>query len=121
MKRRRFDIGATAGEIGSALAEMGCVFEWEADNRGGYTSRYIFVRQPVAAKIRVADHPPNKQWVRAAERAKILMLDVQPRGLTADEAIAEIARLTPAPIGDENGPDRAHRKGIEGRPLRRTG
>lgn len=97
--RKNFDVEAVAGEIGSALFARGLVFEIEGDNRGGRAaSRYLCVRKPFAAKIRVSNHRSN--WVeRNAQRSRLLMLDVGPHGITAAEAVATIDahRASPPP------------------------
>lgn len=92
MKSKHFDVIAASGEIASALSAMGCLYELEADNRGGKrASRYLCVRKPIAAKVRVANHRSN--WVEQnAGRSRILMLDVGPHALSVADAIAQLQR-----------------------------
>ena len=89
-RKQQFDVLATAGAIASACAAMGLTFEIEADNRHGKrASRYVCVRKPFAAKIRVADHRSN--WIeRNGARSRALMLDVGPHALSAADAIAAV-------------------------------
>lgn len=76
-------------QLCGALSDMGCEFHWEADNRGGFNSRYVFVRRPVAAKIRVSDHKSDR-IERAKEKSRTLLLDVGPHGLSWQDAVAQI-------------------------------
>jgi hypothetical protein len=103
--RKRFDVVGAADEIGGWLSRMGYVFELEGDNRGGASaSRYLCVRKPIAAKIRVSNHRSN--WVKEnAKRSRMLMLDVGPHAMTPEEAMLAFSdNLSRAPAeGDDNG------------------
>lgn len=92
MGRRDVEDATTA--LAGGLSDLGCVYDCEFDNRGGNRSNYIFVRRPLPAKIRIADHP-SQRMDKDKARAKMLMIDVSvgPRkfGVTWQEAIAQIA------------------------------
>lgn len=75
-----------------ALGDRGFVFHWEADNRGGKSSRYIFVRQPVPMKIRIADHTSDR-IEKDKQRSRVKVLDVGPHAMTVEAALAEIVGL----------------------------
>lgn len=93
----KFDIPDASGRICSALSALGFEYYLEADNRGGKrASQYILVRRPKPAKIRVSDHRSN--WVQKnMDRARTLLIDVGPWGVSVDEAIAKMALLVEPP------------------------
>jgi hypothetical protein len=72
-----------------ALSDLGFEFHWEADNRGGKNSRYIMTRRPIAAKIRVSDHPSPRVEKEKA-RSKCVILDVGPHALSWQAALSEL-------------------------------
>jgi hypothetical protein len=92
MSKREVEDATTS--IAGALTDLGCQYDCEFDNRGGNRSNYIFVRKPVPAKIRIADHPSSRMD-KDKGRAKVLVIDVNvgPRkfGVTWQEAVAQIA------------------------------
>lgn len=79
------------------LTDLGCIYEIEFDNRGGNRSRYIFVRKPIAAKIRVSDHPSDRT-AKEVVRSRTLTLDVAVKraGLSWQDALSEIGNAISA-------------------------
>lgn len=86
---KRNTIEADSGNICAELERLGCVYDWQMDNRGSNNSRYIFVRKPFAIKIRVSDHR-GKRAERDKEISKTLFFDVGPHGARWEEAISSI-------------------------------
>ena len=92
MKNGKKIIEDIAGSLCSALTDLGCEFYWEGDNRGGkHTSKYIFVRKPVAMKIRVSDHRSDRAEKDKQKRVKTF--DVGPHSQSWQDAIAEIGSI----------------------------
>ena len=89
MTSRKQSIADESEKLCGGLADMGCKFHWEADNRGGVNSRYVFVRRPVVAKIRVSDHKSDRTE-RDKRKSRTLVLDVGPHALSWQDALAEI-------------------------------
>lgn len=97
MARGKIAIEGAHLSLCGALADMGCIYETHADNRGGSRSCYIFVRKPKALKVRVSDHGSDRVK-KDATHSKVPIFDVRTdgRGLTVQQAIAEIAALVAA-------------------------
>lgn len=72
-----------------ALSDMGCIYDISIDNRGGSRSRYIYVRKPIAAKLRVSDHGSDRME-KDARHSKMPLFDIRTdgRGQTVAQAIA---------------------------------
>lgn len=73
----------TAASLCGILTDLGCIYEFEADNRSQNKSVYIYVRRPRYFQVRVSDHPRKKH-------ARKMMIDIGPHGLSLDEAIVQI-------------------------------
>lgn len=71
-------------EVAGFLSDAGCVYECQFDNRGGKRARYIFVRKPVACKIRISGHPSDRVEKDAAH-SRVPVFDVGPRRLSLDD------------------------------------
>jgi hypothetical protein len=80
------EIKDIAARICGALTEFGFEYHFEADNRSGWKSCYIYVRKPIYMEIRISDHPQNK-----VKRRK--QFDIGPHGMSPEAAIAEIKQL----------------------------
>lgn len=85
-KKRRSVPSDLAADLARQLSDMGCVYEWEGDNRSYRNSRYIFVRRPVAAKFRVADHPSDRIQ-KDLGRSRGRVYDVGPHAMSVEQAI----------------------------------
>jgi len=83
-----------AAALCRALTDLGCIYDCVFDKWGGNRSCYIFLRQPIPAKLRIADHRSSR-IDKDKGRAKMLIIDigVGPRvkdAVTWQEAVAQI-------------------------------
>lgn len=76
----------TVAKLLGALAELGCEFHFESDNRANRHSHYVYVRRPKYIEIRVSDHPANKARRRKA-------FDIAPHGTSLEQAIMGITEI----------------------------
>lgn len=81
------EIHDTVAKLCGVLTDLGCQFEFEADNRSDRRSYYIYVRRPKYMEIRVSDHAANK--VRRRKQ-----FDIGPHGISLERAIEEITAKT---------------------------
>lgn len=86
-KKRRHIPADVAADLTRELEALGCVYEWSGDNRSHRTSRYIFVRRPLPATFRVADHP-SERINKAVVKARGQIFDVGPHAMTVEQALA---------------------------------
>lgn len=77
--------------ICAELSDRGYIYEIQIDNRGGDRARYIFVRQPISAKIRVSDHDSDR-IKKEAHHSRTCIFDVRVNGggLTWQQCIAAL-------------------------------
>lgn len=68
-------------QVAGFLSDVGCVYECQFDNRGGKRARYLFVRRPVAAKIRVSGHPSDR-IEKDAGRSRVPVFDIGPKRMS---------------------------------------
>lgn len=76
----------TVAKLLTALANLGCEFHFEADNRASRHSHYVYVRRPKYIEIRVSDHPANKIKRRKA-------FDIGPHGMSLEKAVEGITEI----------------------------
>jgi hypothetical protein len=89
------DVASISEKLCGALTDMGCAYDIEIDNRGGKRSRYVHVRKPVSAKIRISDHKSDR-IEKERGRSKMLVLDVGPHGMHWRDAVKAIERPSPS-------------------------
>lgn len=63
--------------ICGALSDMGCVYYTEATQ--STATKYVIVRKPIQAKIRVSDHA-SKSFEKSAKRSRTMEVDVDATG-----------------------------------------
>jgi hypothetical protein len=80
------EIADATARLCSVLTGLGFEYHFEADNRGGNKSHYIYVRRPIYMEIRISDHPMNK--IKRRKR-----FDIGPHGISLDQAIEQITEL----------------------------
>lgn len=76
MMAPRFLVRDTTTAICGALSDRDAVYDCQFDNRGGNRSDYIFVRSPIAAKIRISDHRSDRVE-KDKQRSKMPTFDVR--------------------------------------------
>jgi hypothetical protein len=81
----------TTTAICGALSDLGAVYDCQFDNRGGNRSDYIFVRRPIAAKIRISDHRSGRVE-KDMQRSKMATFDVR-AGTGWEQELAELFDL----------------------------
>jgi hypothetical protein len=78
--------------VAGFLSDAGCMYDLQFDNRGGKRARYLFVRKPIAAKIRVSGHPSDRVE-KDIERSRIPVFDIGPRRMSFDDFAASFNAL----------------------------
>lgn len=79
-------------EIAGFLSDAGCVYDCQFDNRGGERARYIFVRKPLASKIRISGHVSNRIEKDAAH-SRIPIFDIGPRRMSVANFVQSFREL----------------------------
>ena len=79
-------------KVAGFLSDAGCVYDLQFDNRGGARARYLFVRKPIACKIRVSGHPSNRME-KDIERSRVPVFDIGPRRMSFDDFSNAFQRL----------------------------
>lgn len=72
--------------LSGGLSDLGCVFHTEAS--ASSATRYVIVRKPVQAKIRVSDHKSHK-FEKSVKRAKA-MIEINVEATAWREALTKI-------------------------------
>jgi hypothetical protein len=98
VKRANKEVENASESLCGGLTDLGCTYEIEFDNRGGNRSRYIYIRRPLAAKIRVSDHPSDRAE-KDMKNSRMLVLDVGTgrHGISWQVALEKIADATKKP------------------------
>ncbi|MDE2096556.1 MAG: hypothetical protein KGL39_04860 [Patescibacteria group bacterium] len=82
-------IDADTEGLCGALSSEGFEFHWEADNRGGKSSRYFFIRRPIVAKVRISDHVSDRTQ-KEQKNSRTLCLDVGSHSITWQQAMRRL-------------------------------